>query len=140
MDFFIRLLALLSDHTKWTRGTWARDTSGEHCHIRSDRAACWCLEGAAIRCDVGEDEVNALQKAVELKGYKTIAGFNDDKDTTYEDVIQVIYEARNILLKLPMETRDIPEWDWVDTVLLLTIVVMVGGAIAGSIFVWSYLC
>lgn len=37
---------LLSDKSRWTKGSYARDKDGQPVGVRSRKAVCWCLEGA----------------------------------------------------------------------------------------------
>jgi hypothetical protein len=96
---------LLSEPSKWTQSTSARDSDGNPTALDGPRAACWCLHGAIIRankeladgdpskledsepeCEEAEDALDACLMdsfPVAPKGY---VDFNDRPGTTFEDV------------------------------------------------------
>jgi hypothetical protein len=65
----------------------------------SPDANCWCLHGAIIKCygrqnDEASEARTKLYKAIEeTYGRNSIAMFNDDKRTTFEDIQKIIKEA-----------------------------------------------
>jgi hypothetical protein len=83
--------ALLSDRTKWTSRTLARNASGNPCAVNDPTAVSWCLLGAALKvCDTRNaflEVICTLQSPI--KG--NITPFNDHHDFTA--VKAVIAEA-----------------------------------------------
>ena len=96
---------VISSPEKWTKGTYARDSSGFPTGSRCSESVCWCAVGALTVAygyslnGVGDAYHEALFK-VEHKlremgkggphGY--ITTFNDHPDTTYEDVYNLLKE------------------------------------------------
>jgi hypothetical protein len=96
--------ALLSDRTKWTSRTLARNASGNPCAVTDPTAVSWCLLGAALKvCDTRNaflDVICALQAPI--KG--NITPFNDHHDFTA--VKAVIAEAIHTAVgDRPADTR-----------------------------------
>jgi hypothetical protein len=81
---------LLSDESKWTKGTAARNSSGSPVHPTNKNAVKFCLIGAAVRCGVDKE---LIQPAVKELGFCRISIFNDHPDTTFADIRRVIEEA-----------------------------------------------
>lgn len=99
---------ILSGPDKWTKGTFARDTTGEVADPSGPNAACFCIGGALLRArDIRIEQVNklvpkdaysevwdqydnAFNETVfflsALAGSASVAAFNDDKGTTFADV------------------------------------------------------
>ena len=84
---------ILSDASKWTKGTLARDNKGQVCWIDSEAACQWCLMGA-VRVAYPNSIANesALDR-IQAKISPPISDWNDDPATTFQDV-------RNLLLEL----------------------------------------
>lgn len=144
MDLFDRLLKLFSDHTKWTKGHFARNAEGQACSARDPKACCWCLSGAIWEVTIAEFDcveeeraIQAINKAISLRGFNHTARFNDDDNTRFEDVVQVIREGKNIFYGLPVNTPPLPPWTASDTIMLFTILVM-ATTLVGAV-VWSFL-
>ena len=92
---------LLSDPSKWTQGYYARDAKGDLQPARSPDATCFCIFGALLRCYERPGERSQKVAQVILKRFpqrvahqdSVLPGFNDHKDTKYEEVISVLQEA-----------------------------------------------
>jgi hypothetical protein len=90
---------LLSDESKWCKGSSAVDYYGNPCPIDSPNAVKWCLYGACIRAGGrGEEREGNLYtrifRAIEKSGYDGgPIHFNDDEAVTFEMVRKVIEEA-----------------------------------------------
>lgn len=41
---------LISDPSRWTQRWFARDIDGERTTYNSAKAACWCADGAILKC------------------------------------------------------------------------------------------
>lgn len=104
MEFKMTVQELLSDESKWTKGTFARDENNCNIDPYSKGAICWCIKGAIMRCYEGDDEYwhanNEIRAAIaKLKYFDkptiniNIMGFNDNPNTTFADIRRVIEEA-----------------------------------------------
>jgi len=92
---------LISDESRWTRGSFARDRQGYYVQTKSPEAVCWCAVGALIKCiPPGYHEervIQAFQAAV--PGHKSITYINDERGhaATLEtfDAVILKLEARD---------------------------------------------
>jgi hypothetical protein len=88
---------LLSGPEKWTKGRLAADRDGDSCGPLSDRATCWCISGALIRC-YGKQcsavmSVNAaLRNRRMMKDTDVVPDWNDAPERTYEEVVGLLRE------------------------------------------------
>jgi hypothetical protein len=91
---------ILNSRDKWTVGQLARDMCGIGVSPHSDKAVCFCLDGALSLANgrvVNRKKIPTLLAIVRSKfatfskSSVTIARFNDTH--TYEDVIEIIDEA-----------------------------------------------
>lgn len=76
--------ALLSDRSKWTTGTFARNDQGRVVGARSEEAVCWCLVGAFEKVTnhgTNNFEFNEFEKNFPNR---YVAAWNDQHN--YEDV------------------------------------------------------
>lgn len=79
---------LLSDESKWTKGAFARDASGEETASAGENAVCWCAWGALNYCYRGTPEYNAAWTALDGR-VRHIAAWNDtSKFTTVRSVLK----------------------------------------------------
>jgi hypothetical protein len=62
-----RALEIVSDETKWTRGSMARLADSKPCGCRNPRAVCFCAVGALNRAAGEVLAVNAFHHAVEAE-------------------------------------------------------------------------
>lgn len=88
---------LLDSKEKWMQGDWSADKDGSYVACTSERAACWCVAGAFIRCypDIDERDgvIEKLRKKIELQsGLSSIFVWNDAQERTYEEVYSVLKE------------------------------------------------
>lgn len=97
------ILDLLSNPDHWTKNSAYRDNLKNPC-VRSS-ATCCCLLGAISLCSSSHKlrnenltkvykaiiDINKLDIAVTKLD---IVGFNDDPDTTHEDIIEVLEKAQ----------------------------------------------
>lgn len=87
---------LLSDPSKWTQGAASRDKNGNKIllnHIFSPDAQCYCLLGALEVCKVLSEARKKLYLRIGTMFPRSgghFISFNDDLQTTYEDVIYVL--------------------------------------------------
>lgn len=96
----MKISELLSDESKFTRETFARDKFGISVIPQSERAVCWCTTGAIWRCypenydDVRDRIVDILVRhgyATPPGRYCDIASWNDS--VSFEQVREVLLEA-----------------------------------------------
>ena len=80
----MKVRELLSDKSKWTQGTFARDKDGFEVNSRSRYAVCWCLMGAVNKCY--EDVTEVMGKLKTEVG--NFVWFNDNHE--YEDVVKLV--------------------------------------------------
>lgn len=102
--------AIISDPNKWGRHYYAADEGGDPVDHDSPEATCFCTFGAvmkAVSCD--EDDEFGIERTVRLfqceatleaslpiydgDRYHTVIGFNDDPDTTHDDVMALYDRA-----------------------------------------------
>ena len=94
----MKVIELLADESKWVQRAFARTINNTPVVSTSDEAVCWCLEGAINKC-YPPNERNAILTKLEnnIKDYcghkRTVQGFNDDKNTKFEDVLKVATKA-----------------------------------------------
>jgi len=97
--------SLLSDECRWTKGAHARSPLGlpvDACH---PMASCYCLQGAITRaaggttapgCEGAISEVEGVVARALSLGFTLFSpsqAFNDDPETTHEQVLAVLDEA-----------------------------------------------
>jgi hypothetical protein len=72
---------LIAKPERWTRGSAARNSSGEHVHARSDDATCWCAIGALVMVSADNPvPAERLLRSVLPDGPGFITSFNDSHD------------------------------------------------------------
>lgn len=86
----MKVKELLSDSSKWTQGSFAKDKFGEVTKIDSKDATCWCLQGALQLC-YGNYSINpSIYDKVKSEINRSIPGWNDTPERTFEDVKQLV--------------------------------------------------
>lgn len=107
-------LNLLDDPEKWTKNAGARTKHGSPIRCFSRNAACFCLSGAIIRAAWQNGYITRQQRnntpyaTTQFEnfladidsylydfhpGYGDIIHLNDDPNTTYEDIINMLKSA-----------------------------------------------
>lgn len=94
---------ILSDESKWTKNTLARNSSGLAVPPLDENAVCWCLQGAIIKSvqicpgDVYDNqEYNRIQDKV--AGYVIkkqeiwYTNWNDKVTTSFQDIQKMLKE------------------------------------------------
>ena len=96
---------LIKDEKHWIQqGCYARDRNGFECDPDSVDACKWCLQGALIRVmgidyitSIGVDVHSAICDAlVEHKVVMDLVLFNDHRNTSHQDVMNVLDRAIEI--------------------------------------------
>ena len=112
----LKVMTILDSPTKWIKGSMARDADYERISAVSSLATCWCLDGAVYKAmhDIGivpnlvhlqwndpafhkaNNHFNAVTEYLRPyhpSNFNSYVGFNDDANTTYEDVIRLLQQA-----------------------------------------------
>jgi hypothetical protein len=88
---------LLSDESKWTTYTYARNVDGARVNYASPDAVCWCVLGAIRKCypDSAIHYQDILEKTIQklTSEFHTAADYNDYDSTTFADIQNLIKEA-----------------------------------------------
>lgn len=101
-EVLTRAKARIATPERWTKGTYARDESGEPADSYSARAVCWCMLGAVfadVIDGIAIEHAICLPHPIEdaLKaangGEVRFAHFNDAPETTHADVLAVLDRA-----------------------------------------------
>lgn len=98
----MKVQELLTDESKWTQDTSARARDGKPVSPQSQRAVCWCLVGAIVRCYPSDDDnlaaFNKARRVIEplIPFYSDTFGavvsmYNDS--ATFADIRRVIEQA-----------------------------------------------
>lgn len=89
-----------ADPARWTQRTLARNSEGEEVDPSDPTAVSYCLMGALRmlfpKVEERESVLNKLSSFTGIEPYSisfSIQSFNDDKKTTYEDVIYFLKKA-----------------------------------------------
>ena len=105
---------IFTSEEKWTRGAMAQNKYNKTVTIHSEEATCWCLAGAIQKAAlelkvtphslnekneifyiVIEEEVQALLQP-ELGDFDSLTEFNDDIDTEFNNVIEILNYGSNV--------------------------------------------
>ncbi|PYQ25648.1 MAG: hypothetical protein DMF56_27015 [Acidobacteria bacterium] len=101
----MKISELLTDASKWTQRTYARDEFGDDVAATDPKAVSWCLVGALVKCyAAGPDSVPAEQalraawarwstEHEKNPTASTLTGWNDAFGRTFEEVKQLVEEA-----------------------------------------------
>jgi hypothetical protein len=91
----MKIKELLTDESKWTQGSFARDKDGNKVGLATPEAVCWCISGAVMRCydpfKAGAIEEMILIHANVHRSIKvSIMGWNDHPSRTFEDIKSLV--------------------------------------------------
>ena len=75
---------------RWTQEDFAFNADGHGTDYRDSRAACWCLSGAAMRCDGSRGR---LSKVLRFKTLTAMEKWNDAPGRTFAEVDARLAEA-----------------------------------------------
>ena len=85
---------LIDSESKWTRSAYARDVNDDIIDSSDEKACSWCISGS-INKSLGDmkhskyvDEIYFL--LLGTRDERKLTNFNDDNDTTYADVINLL--------------------------------------------------
>ncbi len=87
-DIAIAVDVLLSDESKWAKGTMARKANGQGTTSLEDDAVCFCLMGAEFKVTQGASIALCLRLKEHLKLHKdkSITTWNDAPERTFKEV------------------------------------------------------
>lgn len=91
----MKIRELLTDESKWTKGSSARYDNNFVCLPASEDAVKWCLMGALVKCYSYTPESYTIQEkmrnyTIKTKGFYNIVYFNDHGSTKFEDIKTLI--------------------------------------------------
>lgn len=91
----MKISDILTGPEKWCKGFAAINESGQPCNADDQHAFSFCLLGAVCRAYPPEIRHVARQKifAILERTQHNIADFNDDPETTFEMVLEVVRKA-----------------------------------------------
>ena len=97
---------LLNKPSSWCQGPFAKDAEGNSVSVYSEKAVCFCLQGALDVCysESNRPEIGAKLNAECKKFERDVdiqeifqelyyIGFNEHEDTTFEDIRLVLERA-----------------------------------------------
>lgn len=94
--------AILSDETRWTQGSYAKNEIGGTMAVESDKASCFCLAGAVYRAGYElEQDYNVIWEAFNRiakhvpgakpgSAHASILNWNDDYERKFSEVRAVL--------------------------------------------------
>lgn len=97
----MKMYELLDKPEKWTQGFIARDESSNPTAPLDDYAVCWCLLGALDKCyprhylevrKINKTTECRLSEAIRKKYSKSLVQFNDNPNTTFDQVRSILLE------------------------------------------------
>ena len=111
-------LQILDSSDKWTKHYSARDKDGKATHCDSPDAVCWCLRGALYRAatkhhitrssDSTLDVLDAVRHTIKAQDPTlNYVEYNDHPNTTYENIINLLYRARQRALERKIKDKQI---------------------------------
>ena len=94
---------IITPEDRWTKGVLARDSQGRSVSADSKDAVCFCAMGAIDKAafqqyrtsahlsfmEVGDTASDAISVLGEEVGTRTVNVWNDDPNTTHEDVLEM---------------------------------------------------
>ena len=89
--------AVIEKPETWTKGFYAHTATGEDVESEHPDATCWCVIGAVEKVTSeghwmrAQNVIHYLGHYVPRRGY--VAKFNDDPNTTHEDILAVFDKA-----------------------------------------------
>lgn len=80
---------LLATPEKWTTGELARDAQGEPVSEDNERAVCWCINGAMLKCLTSMEIIESSDKITALV-HGCIWQWNDAPGRTHSEVLELL--------------------------------------------------
>lgn len=96
----MKIKELLASPDSWTQGTVAQDAQGNPVGYSNEKAVCWCLLGALMKCYSDPDEQlrislrisEALKKHHNVPLILPYTFWNDLESRTHEEVLALVNE------------------------------------------------
>lgn len=87
-EYKVKIRELLTDESKWTQFTAARDINGAPVFLDNENAVCWCLIGAVSWCYRSDPkQLNmVMNKLWDELGNGEVVKWNDNFNRTFEEV------------------------------------------------------
>lgn len=87
----MKVKELLSDPSKWCKGSYARTIEGERAYSSfSPDAVSWCILGAIDRCYVDRNNWKEIVDRLFAETGESPATWNDRPTTTFADVRKLV--------------------------------------------------
>lgn len=84
----MKILDIISDESKLSKGHFAQDASKKYCHVDNPDAVCWCLLGAiSLINGSAEDEGYHRDKAILMK---SIVELHPERFDPHDNTFEVI--------------------------------------------------
>lgn len=87
----MKVSELLSNESKWTKDTQARNKDNVPVRFDDPSAVCWCLLGAIAKCYDKCESLEIRNRLREFLPHPCINRFNDNH--SYEEVMEVVRQA-----------------------------------------------
>lgn len=87
----MKIKELLTDSSKWTKGSLAKTETNCYVSPSHTQAVCWCLLGAIFRC-YKETELEISAKIFKTLGINSITDWNDSPERTFDEVKALVLE------------------------------------------------
>ena len=91
----MKLYEVIDEPSKWCAHQNALDGDGYPISAFDPKARSWCLYAALMRFVPSRQKHQVLVDAVQQMGYRNIAAFNDDPETTF-DIVQTLLRRLDI--------------------------------------------
>lgn len=92
-EILIKSKELISNPKNWTQGMFARDEYGTPVPSISENACSWCSAGAVIKVANNIYVAISLFALLEKSISRAIAPFNDNPESTHEDIMNMFDKA-----------------------------------------------
>lgn len=92
----MKAFELLAKPESWTKGAFARNLKKESIDSGSEDAVCWCVTGAIAKTYCYQEYsqfsyfLDKMKNDLKIPKEKMITTWNDDPNTTHEDVINLL--------------------------------------------------
>lgn len=85
----MKLSEILSDESKWTKETNAKNAQGQKVDPRSPTATCFCLNGALLLHE-STNKHSSMRKLIHEKIGNSIPRYNDNPKIDFSDIQKLI--------------------------------------------------
>lgn len=88
----MKVSELLTDKSKWTQKTLARNMYGQSVDAEDHEACSWCIQGAVLKCYGHPKNIDIKERIYAQLGSLYIGGWNDDPTRTFAEVRSLVVE------------------------------------------------